>query len=305
MEQFKGTGAALVTPMQANGAIDYQGLERVLQHTGEHLDFWVVMGTTGECATLSKEENQQVLGFVQAHNPHKLPIMYGLGGNNTQAVLEEIQSTDFKGVEAVLSVGPYYNKPSQAGIQAHFEAIAEASPVPVLLYNVPGRTGKNISPKTTLALAQHPNIFGIKEASGDMYQCMQIVQGKPEDFVVLSGEDMLTQALIAMGAEGVISVLANAYPKAFAESVELARKGDFQAGSKVFFPFLALNEHLYAEGNPVGIKVCLEEMGLCSADVRLPNQRASADLHSTIKAHMPTYQAKPKLKPSDTFQFEF
>lgn len=214
MKKFTGTGVALVTPFKADGAIDYPALERVIEHVIlGNVDYLVVQGTTGESATLSEEEKMEVLAFTKKINRSRVPIVYGLGGNNTAALLAAMDTIDFSEIEGVLSVSPYYNKPSQAGIIAHYEALADKCPVPIILYNVPGRTMSNLSAATTLKLAQHKNIIGIKEASGNLEQCMRIVNSKPDDFLLISGDDMNTTPMRSIGAEGVISVMANAYPE--------------------------------------------------------------------------------------------
>ena len=215
MKELKGTGVALVTPFNDDLSVDFDGLLSLLKHTAQGVDYYVVQGTTGETATTSVEEKASILKFVREHNPKSLPLVYGIGGNNTQAVIETIKSTDLTGVTALLSVSPYYNKPSQEGIYQHFTMVADASPIPVILYNVPGRTQSNIAASTTLRLAKHENIIGIKEASGDLVQCMAIAKDAPKDFLLISGDDLLTTPMMAVGAVGVISVLANAFPTTF------------------------------------------------------------------------------------------
>lgn len=284
MKKLYGTGVALVTPFTDRLEVDYKGLKRLLIHTAKGVDYYVVMGTTGESVTLTGEERKSVLQFVRENNPKNLPIVYGIGGNNTQQVLDSMASTDFTGVEALLSVSPYYNKPSQEGIYRHFIAIADACPVPVILYNVPGRTGSNITAETTLRLAAHPNIAGIKEASGNLEQCMRIARDKPRDFLLLSGDDLFAVPLYAIGARGVISVLANAYPVVFRKMKEYAFAGDFDKASREAFKLLAINPLMYEESNPVGLKALLEEMNICSAKVRLPLAEASESLRKRILA---------------------
>ncbi len=280
---WKGVGVALVTPFDANESIDYKSLLKLLQHTENQVDYWVVHGTTGEAATTTAQEKAEILQFVKANNPRNVPIMYGLGGNNTKQLLEELKSIDFKGVGSILSVSPYYNKPSQSGIVKHYTAIADASPVPIMLYNVPGRTSSNISVETTLELAKHPNILGIKEASGNLVQCMQIAKDKPEHFLLLSGDDILTVPSVSFGAVGVISVLANAFPKEFCEMVGFALQNEYEQASRLLFKFLALNDLMYVEGNPVGIKMVMEILGICEATVRPPMDSASATLKAKIE----------------------
>ncbi len=214
MKKFTGTGVALVTPFHQDGSIDFASLKKLLVHTSAGVDYFVVMGTTGESATLTKEEKKEVLQFVLKNNPKKLPLVYGIGGNHTASVLEEIENTNFKGVSALLSVSPYYNKPSQEGIRQHFKKIADTAPLPVILYNVPSRTSSNLTADTTLKLAQHKNIIGIKEASGSLEQCMKIAKNKTKDFLLISGDDLFTLPLYSIGGGvGVISVLANAFSR--------------------------------------------------------------------------------------------
>lgn len=287
---WEGVGVALVTPFHADESIDYKGLLRLLQHTENYVDYWVVHGTTGEAVTTTAQEKAEVLRFIKANNPKQVPIMYGLGGNNTMHILEEIKKIDFEGVGAILSVSPYYNKPSQSGIIKHYQAIADHSPVPVMLYNVPGRTSSNLSVETTLTLAKHPNILGIKEASGNIVQCMQIAKDKPKDFLLLSGDDILTVPSVSFGAVGVISVLANALPKEFCQMVRFALNGDYTNASILLYRFLALNDLMYAEGNPVGIKALLEIMGICGSYVRPPMDRVSSGLLEKIKQELKNFE---------------
>lgn len=281
MLKFHGTGIALITPFHEDGAIDFDGLKKVVDHvTKGGADYLVVQGTTGETATLSKKEKREVLKAVLEFNAGRLPIVYGLGGNNTQGLIDEIQATDFKGIDAILSVSPYYNKPSQAGIIAHYRALADACPVPVILYNVPGRTMSNISYQTTLELSKHPNIIGIKEASGDLSQCMRIAAKMPEDFLLISGDDILTPSMRVIGGHGVISVLANAYPEIFRDICH----ADLETSKKAAFKLLDINPMMYEESNPVGLKFLMKELGLCGDAVRLPLVKASESLKERIKA---------------------
>lgn len=282
MKQLHGTGVALVTPMNEKGEIDYKALRRLLTYTAKSVDYYVVMGTTGESATLSKEEKKLVLDFVKNNNRKKLPIVYGLGGNNTQSVLEEIKSTDLSGVDAILSVSPYYNKPSQEGIYQHFKAVAKTSPIPVILYNVPGRTASNLTAETTLRLAKLKNIVGVKEASGNIEQCMRVAKEKPIDFMLISGDDLLTLFIYAIGGVGVISVLANALPKVFSgirNSMEAKKLSQAQAEQ---FKLLDINAPMYEEGNPVGVKYLMSLLGICEPFVRMPLLEASESLKDKI-----------------------
>ncbi|QHL86544.1 4-hydroxy-tetrahydrodipicolinate synthase [Nibribacter ruber] len=285
MQSFRGTGVALVTPFQADHSVDYDAFARLIEYNlSNGVDYLVVNGTTGESVTTTPEEKKQLLAFAKKQIAGRVPLVYGIGGNNTQAVLELIKNADLAGVDALLSVSPYYNKPSQEGIYLHYTAVADASPVPVLLYNVPGRTGSNVSAATTLRLAQHANIIGIKEASGNMEQCMAIVQDKPEGFLVISGEDMLTVPMISVGMDGIISVLANAFPARFSRMTKLALQGNFSEAGALQRSFLSVNPLMYEEGNPVGVKFALEQLGICQAYVRLPLAPASDSLQQRIKA---------------------
>ena len=282
MNAFKGTGVALVTPFHEDHSIDFNSLRKLVDHViSGGVDYLVVLGTTGEAATLSTSEKKLVLKACLEYNGGRVPVMLGIGGNNTQSVIEEIQHTDFTGVAGILSVSPYYNKPSQAGIIAHYTAVADAAPVPVMLYNIPGRTMSNMNASTTLTLSHHPNIIGMKEASGNLEQCMQIAAEMPQDFLLLSGDDLLTKAIMSIGGSGVISVLANAYPETFATLT----KGDEKEALAAAFSLLKLNSLMYLEGNPVGIKNLLSHLGILSSDqVRLPMLKASLELSGQIKA---------------------
>jgi 4-hydroxy-tetrahydrodipicolinate synthase len=284
MIKLYGTGVAMVTPFDELGEVDFISLKKILAHTAKGVDYYVVMGTTGEAATVTKEEKKKVLDFVKGNNPNNLPIVFGIGGNNTREVVETIARTDLNGVVAVLSVSPYYSKPSQEGIIQHFIAVADASPVPIILYNVPARTSSNLSADTTLRLAQHKNIIGIKEASGSLEQCMRIAQQKPTDFMLISGDDLSTVSMYAIGGVGVISVLANAYPVIFKSIKEHVLAGDFAKASAEQFKLLDINGPMYEEGNPVGVKEVMAQMGICTNAVRLPMVPASPALKTKIKA---------------------
>lgn len=282
MRKLAGTGVALVTPMNSQGEIDFASLKKLLAHTAKGVDYYVVMGTTGESATLSKEEKKSVLAFVKENNKKKLPIVYGIGGNYTQSVLEEIKSTDLGGVDALLSVSPYYNKPSQEGIYLHFKEIASTSPLPIILYNVPGRTASNLTAETTLRLSGLKNIIGIKEASGNLEQCMKIAREMPKDFLLISGDDLLTLPIYTMGGVGVISVLANALPITFQKIKNGVQNGKLAQAQAAQFSLLDINAPMYEEGNPVGVKFLLSLMGVCEPFVRLPLIKASNSLQKKI-----------------------
>jgi 4-hydroxy-tetrahydrodipicolinate synthase len=269
-----------------NGEIDWDGLNKLIQHLSEgKVDYLVVMGTTGENVALSKSEKQQIFSFVAQNNYANLPLVAGIGGNYTNDVLESLSYTDLTGYKAILSVSPYYNKPNQEGIFKHYSLIAENSPLPVILYNVPGRTGMNVSAKTTIRLANaYKNIIGIKEASGNMEQMMQIIKDKPEGFELISGDDGLALPLIAAGAIGVISVVANAFPRDFSVMVKFCLQGDFISARPIHNAFLDIIPSLFLEGNPSGVKAYLSEMSICGNNFRLPVCKVSEELHSNIKS---------------------
>lgn len=282
-EKLRGTGVALVTPFTKELAVDYDALQKLLKFVLEgNVNYLVINGTTAESSTTTSTEKAEILQFVKDYVKDQVALVYGLGGNNTQQLIENFAATDLKGITAILSVSPAYNKPSQQGIYQHFLQIADASPVPVVLYNVPGRTGSNMTAETTLKLALHENIIGIKEASGNLEQCMAIAKHKPADFMLISGDDMLTVPMIAFGAEGAISVLANAFPDKFSNMVQLALEGNFKEATELLFSFVDINPLMYEEGNPVGVKVLLERFGVCAASVRLPLVEASAGLRDKL-----------------------
>jgi len=284
MKKLYGTGVALVTPFTDTLEVDYKSLKKLLSHTAKGVDYYVVMGTTGEATTCSDEEKSEVLQFIKKNNPKKLPIVYGIGGNDTSHVLESITAADLTGVDALLSVSPYYNKPSQEGICQHFETIADKSPMPLILYNIPGRTASNMTADTTLRLADHSNIIGVKEASGNLEQCMKIAKYMPKGFLLLSGDDLWSAALYGMGGQGVISVLANAYPIVFKRIKENAFAGKHVAAYRELSKLLEINGPMYEEGNPVGIKYLLSILGVCGPFVRLPLVKASKGLESKIES---------------------
>ena len=270
--RFQGLGVALITPFRANGAIDHAALAKVIEHqiTGG-IDFLVVMGTTGESATISTEEKKQLLAQVIEVVHDRVPIVLGIGGNNTAEVIEQFQAFDMDGVDAILSVSPYYNKPTQEGIYQHYKALAQVSLRPIILYNVPGRTMSNITAETTLRLARDfKNIIAIKEASGNLDQVGLILKHRPKDFLVISGDDALTLPMLAMGGDGVISVVGNGLPEEFGRLVHSAMKGDFGTARKEHLKLIELIPLLFVEGNPGGIKEGLKSLGLCDVHMRLP-----------------------------------
>ena len=281
---FKGTGIALITPFNEDKTVDIQALQGIVKHVIEGgADFLVALGTTSEAPTLSVEEKKLVVDTILKANAKRLPVLLGMGGNNTQAVIEAIKTQDFTGIDGILSVVPYYNKPNQRGMKAHFEAIANASPVPVILYNVPGRVGVNLQAATCVELAKHPNIIAVKEASGNLMQIMEILRDKPADFDVLSGDDGITQPLMALGAQGVISVAANAYIKPFAKMMKAMKDGHTEEALKLHFAMLKMNQLIFADGNPAGIKCLMSHMGLCKNVLRLPLVSANEKVEADIK----------------------
>jgi 4-hydroxy-tetrahydrodipicolinate synthase len=285
MNNLHGTGVALVTPFTATHEVDYAGWRHLLDFTMQGgVEYLVINGTTGESPTTTATEKAELLRIAKEHVAGRVPLVYGIGSNDTAAAEALLHSTDLDGIAAILSASPAYNKPSQAGIVAHYQRLADAAPRPLLLYNVPGRTGSNMSADTTLKLAEHPNIIGIKEASGNVEQCLAILARKPTDFLFLSGDDMLTVPLIACGAVGIITVLGNAFPQQFSDMTRAALAGDFAQAQQLLFNFVALNPLMYEEGNPVGVKAALALQGVCSAEVRLPLVAASEGLTERIKA---------------------
>lgn len=288
MKKLFGTGVALVTPFDNNLNVDYKALEKLIDHCIKgKVEFLVSMGTTGETPTLDKDEKKEILAFTKAYVNKRVPLVAGFGGNDTKSIAKELEEFDYKGYDYILSASPYYNKPSQEGIYQHYKYIAEASPLPIILYNVPGRTSSNITSETTLRIAQNAeNIIGIKEASGNIDQMMRIIKGKPKNFVVLSGDDNLVPAQIAIGAEGVISVIGNALPLKFSEMVRTCLKGDFAAARKEHLKMIDFIDLLFEEGNPVGVKSVLHLMGICSDAVRLPIVKGTSGLRDKLKQEL-------------------
>lgn len=271
--------------MLASGNVDYDGIDALLAHVQDHVQYLVVMGTTGENATLTAEEQRNVLSYILQRKPLEMPLVYGIGGNNTEVVVSQARQVLF-GVDAILSVCPYYNRPTQEGLIQHFSAIANASPVPVILYNVPARTGSNLSAESTLALAANYNIIGIKEASGNLEHCMEIAAHLPEHFSLISGDDLLTVPMTTFGASGVISVLANVIPAYFSAMVHQALIGDYATAKTMLLDLLPLNSMMYAEGNPAGAKVALSCLGICQGYTRLPLVHGSRSLTEAISQEL-------------------
>ena len=282
---FTGTGVALVTPFRKQQeSVDFTKLEHLIENIiDSDVNYIVALGTTSEAATMTESERAAVQEFIVETVNNRVPIMLGMGGNNTLSLTDAIAATNFEGISAILSVAPYYNKPNQRGLMQHYRSVAEASPVPVVLYNVPGRTGVNISAETTLALAKEcPNIVGIKEASGNMQQVMEILRQRPDGFSVISGDDSLTYPMLAMGADGVISVMANALPKEMSQMVKLALKGDLKKALPLHFRMLPLMNAIFEEGNPTGVKALMEIEGTINNVLRLPLVKASKQLTNKL-----------------------
>lgn len=269
---LKGMGVALITPFDADKEIDYVSLERIIEYLiAGKVDYLVVLGTTGETVTLSTEERIIVRKFVAEKVNGRIPLVVGMGGNCTHELVAELHRADLKDYSAILSVAPFYNKPSQEGLYQHFKAVIEASPLPVVLYNIPGRTGVNISAATTLRLAREfDKVIGIKEASGDFKQIEEIINKRPDNFCVISGDDSLTYPLMTLGAEGVISVVGNAFPDKFGKMVRLCLNGEFKSALPIHYKFTRLYDELFVDGNPAGIKSLLHDMGMIKNELRLP-----------------------------------
>ena len=291
MKELLGTGVALVTPFNQDKSLDLEGLKRLVNFQIDNgVNYLVVLGTTGEPATLTTEEKEQVKKTVIEANNGRLPLVIGIGGNNTMAVVNEIKSTDLSAFCAILSVSPYYNKPTQEGIYQHFKAISEASPLPIIVYNVPGRTGRNFEPKTVLRLAKDfKNIVAVKEAAGDMVQALRLIQQKPKDFMVISGDDMIALPMTLAGGAGVISVIGQGLPKDFSEMIQEGLKGNVEKANALQYKFMDSIDYIFEECNPSGIKALLNSVNICSQYVRLPLVEASDDLQQKINNFVANY----------------
>lgn len=285
MNKFHGTGVAMVTPFNTDGSIDFEALARLINfQISGGVEYLVSLGTTGEASTLTKEEKKSVWEFTKDTVAGRVPLVAGIGGNNTAEVINEIHSFDTKGYDAILSVSPYYNRPTQEGIYQHYKAIAESSPLPIMLYNVPGRTGGNISAETTLRLAHNfENIIAVKEAAGNFDQFNKILKDKPENFLFISGDDGVSLPLIAMGAVGIISVVGNAAPGLFSNMIRLCLDGNFTEARLLHYRVLELTNTLFLEGNPCGVKEALQHLGICSNTLRLPLVNVSAETSLKLK----------------------
>ncbi len=280
-----GTGVAIVTPFKKNGTIDFPALKKLVNHLiNGKVEYLVVLGTTGESVTLSKQEKQEVMDCVVKENKNRVPLVLGVGGNNTSEVVDQIKKVDAKAFSAILSVSPYYNKPSQEGIYQHYKAVANASKLPIILYNVPTRTSSNMTAETTVRLAKDfKNIIAVKEASGNLAQCMQIINKRPKNFLVISGDDNLTLPVIACGGDGVISVVANAYPKDYSDMVRSALHDDLTTARKLHYKLMDFTDLLFADGNPGGVKYALSLLKITDTYVRLPLVEPNSSVKQKIK----------------------
>lgn len=284
---LRGTGVAAVTPFKENCSIDFDALEKIINHLIDGgVNYIVTLGTTGETPTLSASEQKEIIQFTYEKVNGRVPVVVGIGGNNTQSVIEHLQSYPLEKAAAVLSAAPYYSKPSQEGIYQHYKAIAAVSPKPIIMYNVPGRTGRNMEPETTLRLAQLPNIAGIKEASNNMAQGIKLLRDAPDDFLVVSGDDDLAMPQVAIGMDGVISVAANAFPKEFSKMIKLAAEGNISEATTINNKLFAAYELLFVENNPAGVKAFMHENGLLENVLRLPLVPLSDAIHQKIKNYL-------------------
>lgn len=292
-EKLRGTGVALVTPFTTGNKVDLDALEKLINFQIENgVNYFVTLGTTGETPVLSKQEKKEIIEFTYKVVNDRVPVVVGIGGNDTQSLIEDLAYYPLEKAIAVLSASPYYNKPSQEGIFQHYKALAEASPKPIILYNVPGRTARNMTSATTLRLAAEvQNIAGIKEASGDMQQCMEILKDCPKTFLVVSGDDALAFPQIACGMDGVISVAANALPKVFTAMIDAALNGDMAAAKKYNEELMPAYDLMFAENNPAGVKAFLSELGIIKNTVRLPVVPLSGELHQKVKSYLNTHKA--------------
>ncbi len=284
MKELIGTGVALVTPFNEDKSVDFKGLGRLVNfQIANGINYLVVLGTTGEPATLTSEEKEQVKATIIKANAGRLPLVLGIGGNNTAAVVHEIETTDVSAFSAILSVSPYYNKPTQEGFYQHFKAIAQVSSLPIILYNVPSRTGQNVRPSTVIRLAKEfKNIVAVKEAAGDLVQAMRLIQQKPKDFLVISGDDMIALPMVLAGGSGVISVIGQGLPNDFSEMIQQGLAGNVSKANELHYKVMDSIDYIFEEGNPAGIKALLKNLNICSEHVRLPLVNATYELQQKI-----------------------
>ena len=285
MQSLIGTGVALVTPFKKDFSVDIEALKRIVNFQIDNgIDYLVILGTTAENATLTSEEKEIVIKTVKETNNNRLPLVLGVGGNDTQKIIKELQTRDFTGINAILSVSPYYNKPTQEGIYQHYKAISEVSPLPIILYNVPGRTSSNVLPSTVIRLANDfKNIVAIKEAAGEIVQAMQLIKNKPKDFLIISGDDMITLPMVLAGGSGVISVIAEGFPKEFSEMVHLGLNRKVDDAYKIHYKIAPAIDMIFEHGNPAGIKEVFKHLGIAENTVRLPLVTVNEDLSNRIK----------------------
>ncbi|MFP9117264.1 4-hydroxy-tetrahydrodipicolinate synthase [Flavobacterium sp. RNTU_13] len=298
MQSLMGTGVALITPFKKDFSVDTAALEKIVDFQVENgIDYLVVLGTTAESATLTADEKELVINTVIKANAGRLPLVLGVGGNNTADVVAELKTANLSAFTAVLSVSPYYNKPTQEGIYQHFKAVAQASPLPVILYNVPGRTGSNMLPETVLRLANDfNNIVAIKEAAGDIIQAMKLIQHKPEGFLVISGDDMITLPMVLAGGAGVISVIGEGFPKEFSQMVRLGLERKADEAYKIHYRIMDSIDMIFEQGNPAGIKEVFKVLGLCENTVRLPLVNVNEDLAARLEGFVKKFSATPQLQ---------
>lgn len=291
MSKFLGTGVALVTPFNSDLSINHQALTSIVNYNIDNgTDYLVICGTTAESVTLTKQEKKAVIETISKANSGRVPLVLGIGGNNTSLIIEEIKSTDLSKIDAILSVSPYYSKPTQEGIYQHFKAISDASPIDIILYNVPGRTSKNVEVNTTLRLAKDfENIIGVKEAGNNMAQYYELIKGKPEGFLIISGDDDLALGVTLAGGAGVISVIGQAFPKEFSSMIRLGLKGEAKESYKLHYKLMGVIGYIFEENNPAGIKAVFEALGLCQDNVRLPLVTASNQLKEKINSFVKNF----------------
>lgn len=290
-KKFEGVGIAIVTPFNEDLTIDHQSLIKIVNYNIDNgMDYIVISGTTGESVTISSEEKKQIIQTIKQANNNRVPLVLGIGGNNTNQVLEEIKSTDFSGIDAILSVSPYYSKPTQEGVYQHYKAVSNVSPVPIIMYNVPGRTASNMLPQTTLRLAQDfDNIIAVKEAGNNMSQYLWLLKDKPSDFMIISGDDDLALPVTLAGGSGVISVIGQAFPKDFTKMIHLGLERKADQAYKLHFNLMEITSLIFSENNPSGIKAVLQIMNLCKDKVRLPLVEATDGLKSKIQSFIAQY----------------
>ncbi len=288
MKELVGTGVALVTPFNKDLTVDHNALRRLVNFNIENgIDYLVISGTTGESVTISSEEKKEIINTIADANGGRLPLVLGIGGNNTAQVISEIKNTDLSQITALLSVAPYYSKPTQEGLYQHFKVVSEASPIPIILYNVPGRTAKNMEPETTLRLARDfENIVAVKEAGNNVQQYLMLLRDKPENFLIISGDDDLALCVVLAGGSGVISVLGQALPKKFTTMINLGLQGNATESYKIHFDLMEITSLIFSENNPAGIKAVLNQIGICNSDVRLPLVEATDALKEKIKSFL-------------------